>query len=131
MPRGLENWLAVGFTLVLAPLIVSACIGFSDGSLLAWAAVAVILFLFLLAFDATLGARMKLAQGGGRFAALGVAVLLLGYGGYELFSLYGQGQSISPLPDTIVTLGWLCAIAGSFLIFFMLNSGAAKDHFAK
>ena len=130
MPRGLENWLTVGFVLTLAPVILSGCIIASHGSHLAWIAVVVFLYLVVLSLDIVGGSRFGLSAGAGKFVVLVLGLAMLGMGGYDLYQLYGQGQKISPMPDGLVTLGWLCAIGGPFLIFAMLNGRQAKDYFA-
>lgn len=128
MPRGLENWLALGFAGTIAPLLVSGFIQLAAGNGLAGVGFGIPAVLMLLA----LGLMVKNGAAGsfGKWVVLLVAITLLGMGGYELYMIHGEAKPVSPLPDGIVTFGWLVCIVSPWIAFFNLNGRTANDYFS-
>jgi hypothetical protein len=125
MPRGLENWLSIGFALVLAPMIMFMAIRTSFGDHLAWLPLVGMIYLTVLAFDILNKNRLGLSGATGRWVVLAFAVIVLGYGGFDMYKMFGENVKVSPLSNNLVAFGWLLAIAGPFIIFGQLGSRPA------
>jgi hypothetical protein len=125
MPRQLENTLAIGFALFLAPALLFLAIRISLGDHLGWLAIGAMLYLTVLGFDILSKNRLGLAGATGRWVVLAFALAVLGYGGYDLYRIFGENVRVSPLSNNLVAFGWLLAIAGPFIIFMILGSRPA------
>lgn len=127
MPRGLENWLSIGFALILAPMLLSLAFRISQKDHLAWLMVAGVLYLAILGFDIVSRNRLGLAGATGRWVVLAFAIIVTCYGGYEMYQMFGQNPPVrvSPIGQNLTTFGWLMAIIGPYLIFAQLGTRPA------
>jgi hypothetical protein len=125
MPRGLENLLAIGFALILAPALLSFAVRISLGDQLAGLIALVPFYLGFLMFDIVAKNRLGLSGAKGRWIVLGFAIAVTCYGLFEMYKMFGENQRVSPLGNNLVAFGWLLAIIGPFIIFAQLGSRPA------
>jgi hypothetical protein len=80
-------------------------------------------------YDLVARGQLKIATGPGKWLILAVAVAVTGYGGYELYRMHGENaKDVSVMPYGLVTVAWLFAIAGGWIVFGQFGSRAGKDY---
>lgn len=128
MPRGFENWLAIGFACLLAPMTLFGIFKFVRGDHLGWLSVVGALIAALVVYDIVARGQLKIATGPGKWLMLVVALGVTGYGGYELYRMHGENiKDVSVMPYSLVTVAWLFAIAGGWIVFGQFGSRQGKE----